>query len=257
MTTHSPIQTGRELTEPTVRPMAACSAIFRLLVKNQLTRGRAAALIGLAIVGVIVAIVTRGDTDLDAMVSGTRFVNQFGLSLLTPVVALVFGTGALGDLVDDRSLVYLWLPPVPRWVIALAAWAATLTVSIPFGVVAVIIIAAVTNAGADLLIGVMWASFVALIAYSGIFTLLGLRFKRALVWGLVYLLIWENFIARAGAGTARLSVLSYARSILSAHTGVGLPLADRHLAFAYIVPIAVGLIALVLTARRLGSQDVD
>lgn len=235
----------------------ALVALFGLLLRNQATRGRLAALGALGVIGVVVAAVVSGSNGLDATASGTRFVNLYALSLLTPVVALVFGTGALGDLVEDRSLVYLWLPPVPRWIIALAAWGATLALCIPFTMVAALGMAIATGASTDLLIGTFWATLVGMIAYSGVFTALGLRFKRALVWGFAYLLIWENFVAQAGAGAARLSILSYLRSILSAYTGVGLKLADRALVWSFIVPLVVGLIGVALCARRLRTTDID
>ena len=96
---------------------------------------------------------------------------------------------------------------------------------------------------------------------SGLVSLIGLvlllRYRRALVWGFAYLLIWENFIAQAGNGTARMSILSYARSVLSAYTGAGMKLADRDLTLSFIVPLVVGVAAIAYTARRLHHQDID
>lgn len=237
--------------------MTRFAALTTLLVRNQATRGRLVALGALAVVGILVGAVVTDNSPLDATIAGTRFVNLYGLSLLTPVVALVFGTGSLGDLVEDRSLVYLWLPPVPRWQIGLAAWCATVIVSIPFTLGAALLMAVATGGGTDLVIGTAWAGLVGTIAYTGVFTALGLRFKRALVWGFAYLLIWENFIAQAGAGAARLSILSYLRSLLSAYTGAGLSLADRDLTLSFIVPVVVGLCGVAYTVRRLHTTDVD
>lgn len=245
---------------PTVHKPARTRALwplFVLLLRNQVTKGRIAALGGLGILGIAIVPLVTGNTDIDATIAGTRFVNLYCLSLLTPVVSLVFGTGSLGDLVDDRTLVYLWLPPVPRWSIALAAWSATLVACFPFAVVTSAITALATGGGGDLLIGTIWSSLLALIAYSGLFTALGLRYRRALVWGFAYLLIWENFIAQAGNGTARMSILSYARSVLSAYTGAGMKLADRDLTLSFVVPLVVGVVAIVYTARRLHHQDID
>ncbi len=241
---------------PRFAAVAAFVPLTRLLLRNQATRGRVAALVAIGIVGIVVGAVTTASSALDPAVQGTRFVHTFALSLLVPVVALVFGAGALGDLVEDRSLVYLWLPPVPRWVVALAAWCATLLVCAPLTVGMATITAAATGGGTDLIVGTLWSTTLGLIAYSGLFTALGLRFRRALVWGFAYLLIWENFVAQAGAGAARLSILSYTGSLLSAWTGAGLELADRDLVFSYVVPVAVGVGAIVYTAWRLGRSDV-
>lgn len=237
--------------------MRSVRALTALLARNQATRGRLIALGALALVGVLVGAVVTDNSVFDSTIAGTRFVDVYGLSLLTPVVALVFGAGSLGDLVEDRSLVYLWLPPVPRWQIALAAWGATLIVCSPFTIGASVLMAIATGGGSDLVMGTFWASLLGTIAYTGLFTALGLRFRRALVWGFAYLLIWENFVAQAGAGAARLSILSYLRSVLSAYTGAGLELADRALAASFVVPVVVGLCGLAYTVRRLGTTDVD
>lgn len=242
-----------DTTAPSLR---AFGPVTTLLIRNQATRGRMAALAALGVVGIVVGALTTGSSVLDPTIEGTRFVDVYGLSLLTPVVALVFGAGVLGDLVEDRSLVYLWLPPVPRWVIALAAWVATMAVCVPFTVGMAVAMAAATGGGPDLIVGTVWSTGLGLIAYSGLFTALGLRFRRALVWGFAYLLIWENFVAQAGAGAARLSILSYLRSVLSAWTGAGLELADRDLVFSYIVPVVVGVLAIVYATRRLRTTDV-
>ena len=236
---------------------SAFGAVYRMLLRNQATRGRSRWSPRLGALVVLVAAVVGHRGGLDPLEQGTRYLNFIGISLLVPVVSLVFACGSLGDLVDDQSLVYLWLPPVPRWVIALAAWASTATICLPAVTIPLVVAAVVTKGGGYLIEGVAVAAVLGVIAYTGLFTALGLRFRRALLWGLAYLLLWENFIANAGAGTARLSVLSYLRSLLSAYTGVGLNLADRSLAAAYLAPVLVALVAVAYTARRLGRQDID
>ena len=77
-----------------------------------------------------------GEPD-DPLSAGVDFVNT-NIATLIPVAVLVFGAAALGDLIDDGSLVYLWLRPVPSWVHVVAAWAATVTVVIPLVLVPVV-----------------------------------------------------------------------------------------------------------------------
>ena len=55
------------------------------------------------------------------MKDGATLVNDYGLTVLVPVVALVFSSSTLGDLVDDKTLVYIWLRPVNRLTVAAAA----------------------------------------------------------------------------------------------------------------------------------------
>jgi ABC-2 type transport system permease protein len=95
-----------------------------------------------------------------------------------------------------------------------------------------------------------------MVAYSAIFVALGLRVKRALVWGLLYIFIWEGFVATANTTAARLAIRSYARSILSDTTGVTLRLADFTLASSWLVPVAVAVVAAAYATRRLRRMDI-
>lgn len=241
-----------------VRSLPAFTAVYRVLLRSQATRGRLLLLggLGLVIVGIgaRIGVASHG---IDQLELGTGWLNDAGLSLLVPIVSLVFASAVFGDLVDDRSLVYLWLPSVPRRVLAAAAWAATLTICLPLVVVPIVVAAVLTKAGGYLIEGVAVSATFGVIAYTGIFTALGLRFRRALLWGIAYVLLWEQFVARAGGGAARLAVLSYLRSLLSAYTGVGITLADRSLAYSYVVPVLVGMAGVAYAARRLQVQDID
>jgi ABC-2 type transport system permease protein len=185
-----------------------------------------------------------------------ELVNLYGLSLLTPVVALVFASASLGDPVDDGTLVYLWLRPVPRRRIALAAMAATLTIAAPLTVVPLVLAAGLAGEDGGVIAGAALSTLVAVVAYSGIFVWLGLRVRRSLMWGLAYILIWEGFVANAGDNAARLAVRAYSRSILSRLSDVELRLADIGLGAALVVPLLVAVAAIALTTRRLSRQDV-
>ncbi len=80
--------------------------------------------------------------------------------------------------------------------------------------------------------------------------------RRALVWGLAYILLWEGFVASAGRSAARLAVRAYTRSVLHDATGVDLKLATVSSAYAVIVPIVIGAVATAVTVRRLRRTEV-
>ena len=68
------------------------------------------------------------------------------------------------------------------------------------------------------------------------------------MWGLLYILIWEGFVAQANASAARLAIRSYTRSLLAETADVYLRLADIAVAAAWLVP-------LVRRHRRRGLRD--
>jgi ABC-2 type transport system permease protein len=227
--------------------------LYRLFLRSIARRGRLAALGGLGLVGVAIALAVRGSDRVDA---GARFVNAFGLVVVVPVVCLVVASAVLGDPEEDGTLVYLWLKPVERWRIVAAAALAVATVVAPLVGVPLLAAAAVAGDGRDLLAGTAGAVGVGLVAYSGIFLWLGLRFRRSLAIGLAYILIWEGFVARAGDIAGRLAVRSYTRSVLARATGTEFELGDVSQPWAYVVPVLVGAGALGLATRRLVRQDV-
>lgn len=241
---------------PRVRSFAVFPAIYRLLLTTQVTRARLAALGGLGLAAVVVGWAIGHADPVDPVQTGARFVNAFGLSLTVPVTALVFASAALGDLTDDSTLVYLWLRPVRRATVVVAGFAAALTVTLPLVVVPLVVAAALTGGGAELVKGTALAAALGSVAYAGLFTALGLRVRRALVWGLLYIFIWEGFVARGGDNAARLAVRSVTATVLQAWSGTELRLAVLATTTAYLAPFVVAALALAYASFRLNRQDV-
>lgn len=230
-------------------------SVTRLILRTQLTRGRIAALVFVTAVGTLIAVAI-GRSATAPTRAAYEFVDGFGLGLLVPLAALVFASAALGDPAEDGTLVYLWLRPVRRSAIALAAAAASLVSAGIFGVLATTILAAATRTDGRLVAGAAAAAGLAAVAYVGIYLFLGLVVRRSLVWGLAYLLIWEGFVARSGTGAARLSVLVYARTILADIGGQPAPKLAASIPVATLTPVVIGLAATALTAWWLRRTTV-
>ena len=210
--------------------------------------------LGLVAVLVGVAIGNGGGARIDRIDAWVRFTGTFGLALLAPVVALLLASATLGGPSEDGTLVYLWLRPVGRWRVALAAATAALTVVAPLVVLPLTVGALV--AGTDGRRGGRHRAGqrVAVVAYTGLFTWLGLRVRRALAWGLAYILIWEGFVAAAGAGASRAGAAGLHPHDPGRLTGQDLRLADPPVPVAVVVPCVVGVFAVWLTGRRLAHR---
>lgn len=231
-------------------------ALYRLFLRTQATRGRVAALLVLGAVGIIIGYAVGHSTNADAIDDGTIAMSTYGLALFVPVSTLVFASNVLGEPNEDGTLVYLWLRPMARWRIVAAALAATLTVTLPVVIVPMVAAAALTGAGAPLVRGTAAATVLAVVAYTGVFTWLGLRVRRALVWGLAYILVWEGFVARAGANAARLAIRANARSLLTRLSGGPHRLITVSSPTAVALPLLAAVVAIGLTVHRLSRQDV-
>ena len=240
------------------RHVAATVAIglaYQVVLRQLTSRGR---LIGLSLLALVAPLsgwaLGSADTSLDDAVN---LVASVGLGLVLPIVSLVFGGAALGDLREDKTLVYLWLRPMDRWPIVVGAALAAMTLAAPIVLISVVAAAILTGAGNGIVFGTLLATVVGLIAYVSVFTLFGVWLKRFIVWGLAYILIWEGFIAQAGAGVARVALRKYTRSILVERTGADLDLADFGLATGIVVPLIAAVAALAIAAWRLSHQDID
>jgi ABC-2 type transport system permease protein len=230
--------------------------LWAVIVRSICTRMRVA---GLSLLGLGAIAIGLG---INLAQSGNRpdaawsLVDSYGLSLLVPVVALVFATAALGDLAEDGTLVYLWLRPLPRWQLALAAFSAAVSVVAVVAVLPLAVGTALSGQGARLVGAAAVGGILATLAYCAVFCGLGLRVRRALAWGLAYLLIWEEAVARVSHGAARASLFISSRSVAAYLAGRPPP----HNAVAWetglIFPLLVVVVALFLTARSLDRGEI-
>jgi ABC-2 type transport system permease protein len=231
-------------------------AIYASTSRTISTRARLAAFVALGLLGAVVAwrvgATNSGPDARDAV----RFVDTMALNVLAPIVSLVFGTAALGDLVDDGTLVYLWTRPQRRSSLALGAWGAALTYSLPLVVVPTTAAVLLISSDASTIVGAVVSTAAATLAYVSVFVLLGLLTTRALMWGVGYVLILETFVARGGESLGFLSIRAHASSILSAITGVEVRLAYFSAATSATFLAVVSVVALGLCVARLRAADV-
>lgn len=238
--------------------MSRLRALYGFFLRRQLSLGRIGlfgVLGGIALVAAIA--INRAAPDGEQLTASVRFTFGFGLSLMVPVISLVLSSSSLGELVDDETLVYLWHRPSPRWMIAATAWAAALTIALPFTLLPLGLAGAIASSfDRSVIAGIAAAVVLDVVVYSALFVLAGLVFRRALIWGLIYLFIWELFVSKAGVGAARLSVGTYPASVLSRITGVSLPMAERGPIASVIVPLIVASASVWLTSWRLDRAEV-
>jgi ABC-2 type transport system permease protein len=238
------------------RTPSVFGSICALMVRTQVTRTRILALGSLSVLALVVGASLGTNNVRNHLTTGTEFVNLYGLSLLVPVATLVFASSMFGDPSDDGTLVYLWLRPVARWKLTLAAALTSFAVTWPLVVPPLVAAAALTKGGSDLARATLLSATVMMFAYTGLYIALGLRVKRPLVWGLLYTFIWEGFVARGSSNAAKAAVRAYGTSILHEVTNVPLVLSDLSFAWGITVPIAAGVLGLLYAVRRLHRMDV-
>jgi ABC-2 type transport system permease protein len=243
-------------TEPILKASRSSSfvALYRLLLRLQVTLLRVIGIVALASLAVLLGALARSDDD--PLRATTEIALGYGLGIVVPLATAWLATSSVGDLVEDRLLVYLWLKPVPRWQLPAAAVLATVTIVVPLVVIPLIVAAIV--AGASQLTGaLLLACVLASFAYAGVFVAVGLWLRRALWWCLLYILVWENGLARAVDGAARLSIASYAQSLVANAADVSIAYADRPTGVSIVVPLVIGAAGLTLAVIRYRRAEID
>lgn len=230
--------------------------VARVTLRGLLGRRRALLMLLLAGIPILVGLLVRANTDGITEVGAT--LDGLVVRIILPLVALVFGTAALGSELEDGSAVHLLTKPISRTTIVLAkvAVAGTLTAAlvVPSTVIAAILMA---RPGANLVlvttslgVGVLAGSYL----YASIFAALSVITSRGLILGLGYALIWEGLLAGLLPGTQVFSVREYVRGIVHL---VSPSVIDSIVGTGAVLYAAIALAAaLAIASYRLATYEV-
>lgn len=230
-------------------------ALYRILLQTSVTRGRLLAFFGAGGLLDLVAYAIRSSDFAHRETDLAQLLDRAGLAIYVPVVALVFASSALGDLASDGTLVYIWLRPIARWRIVLVALAATLTVTVPLTLLPIGLALVLGGASVKLAWAAVSATTLAAAAYAAVFLGFGLRVRLALVFGLIYVLVWEAVIASFGGGPAALSIRHYAESLGGKLSDQPVPHAVEMWPAVFTL-LAITAAATAVTSVLLARQDV-
>ena len=259
-----PAEAPRPTPQTRTRPAQGRPAGILLLAVTMSRNARgpvrlaAAAAVAAAIAAVGLVVGLRADPVTNPL-SEDGIVDLVGglvLTLYAPLISLVYAAAVVGDLREDGTLVYLWLRPVARWRLAVAAAVAVWWRAAPLAVLAAAGTALLAGGDWQLVAAAGYAAALGCVAYAGLFSLAGLALRRALVWGLVYVVAWEGIVGTFGQVPARLAVTTYSTSLLANLTDTTLPTAGVGLAWAWVGPLVFAGVALGLSWWRLVRGEV-
>jgi ABC-2 type transport system permease protein len=142
---------------------------------------------------------------------------------LAPLAALLYATGIIQDEVEEQTLTYLLLRPLPRWAMFLSKFLATvlmtsvLTAVFTMATYVVIALTAMEPVTLGLIARALkTAGLLALaqVSYCGLFGLLGLFMRRSLFIGVAYIVFFEGLLASIDIVARRLTVMYYFRVLV-------------------------------------------
>ncbi len=208
------------------RPYPRALAALFVLTLRQLIRGRRLLVVSLlfALPSGLAAMVNLLPKHVPP-VENLQFALIFNLipHALAPLAALLYATGIIQDEVEEQTLTYLLMRPMPRWAIYIIKLLATIlmtsALTAVFTAATFAVIALTAREPADTgLIGqaLKTAALLSLVqvGYCSLFGLLGLLMRRSLFVGVAYIAIFEGLFASLDTVARRMTVMYYFRVLV-------------------------------------------
>jgi len=232
------------------------SQVASVTLRALVGRRRTVLMILLAAVPILVALLVRANTVGIAEVGQT--LDGLVVRIILPLIALVFGTAALGMELEDGTGVHLLTKPISRLTIVLAkvgvAGALTAALVVPTTIIAAVLLARPFADVGALAISLAAGTLVGSFLYAAIFAALGVITSRGLIIGLGYALIWEGLLAGILPGSQIFSVREYVRGIVNTLSPDTI---DSIVGSGAIVYAAIALVAAIgIAAYRLATYQV-
>jgi ABC-2 type transport system permease protein len=236
--------------------------IARITLRQLLSRRRTLLLLLLGGVLVLAAGIFRlAGEEARAMHFTAGLLANLGIGTLMPLVALIFGTGAIGAEIEDGTAIFLLAKPINRRTVVLTklAVAAVCAAALTCGPMLLAGVVAAGGLADGLVLGMVGGAAIGSVLYTSIFVALSLVTGRALVFGLAYVLIWEGLLAGLFAGTRTFSVRQISLAFADAIGGTRPDIfeAQVDLTTALVVGGALLLLTTLIAVRRLRAFEIS
>ncbi len=146
----------------------------------------------------------------------------FYLRFAVPVLAVFYGSSLMADEVEDKTLTYLFSRPIPRGAVLLGKYLAYLvcTVAVVLPSVVLVYLLIMSRPGASLagsfpdLLKDLLVVVLGLATYGAAFAWVGAQFKRPLLTGLAFVIVWEPVVLLIPGYLRRFSVAYYLQGLV-------------------------------------------
>jgi len=147
----------------------------------------------------------------------------FYLRFTIPVLGVFYGTSLIADEVEDKTITYLFTRPIPKGAVLLGKYlaymACTVFVVLPSVVIVYLCIVPMRGSLGGSFIDLVKDLFllaIGLAVYGAVFAVIGARFKRPLLVGLIFIFGWEQ-MALAFPGYLKKFTVAYYLQALVPH----------------------------------------
>ncbi len=166
--------------------------------------------------------------DSEILDSGMELMDLLILSFVLPIISMIYGASLLRNEIEDKSITQVIIAPLDRAISYLGYYISlVLSLSLIMAVVCVVGWLAffgqlgVDGDAAGILGTMIVLTTIGSAAYSAMFLLTSILFKRPIYFGLFYAFIWEGFIGLMGGAIGQYTIKHFIRAIGSGMTEFG------------------------------------
>jgi ABC-2 type transport system permease protein len=235
------------------------ATIASVSLRALLGRRRTLLMVLLAAMPILLGLIVKANSDQLSLKILAQTLDGIVTRTCLPLIAIVFGTAALGSELEDGTGVHLLTKPIDRWIIivskALVAGTLTAALIVPSTVIAGILMGGTGGDAIAVTFAFALSVLIGSYLYTAIFLVLSAITTRGLLIGLAYALIWEGIVAGLLPGSQAFSVREYLTGIVQTLA----PEAGREslvgtTGFVYVVVAFV--LALAIGSVRLSRYEV-
>jgi ABC-2 type transport system permease protein len=213
--------------DPTPLPsMGAVLWISWFSLREMSRRRRLISLGAINLLPVLVVLAIRiwfADQNISAQLQLSSLTHEVIIPFLIPVVAMFVGASAIGELVEEGTIVYLWTRPVKRRAIYLGRLLAAQAVSslLLSGSVVLCFLVMVSD-GFDVItwdfVKLYMVTFLIIVlgtlSYGAIFAAMGTFFRKPVIPAIMFAFLWEGMVSGIPARVQELSLRFHLQNIV-------------------------------------------
>jgi ABC-2 type transport system permease protein len=160
-----------------------------------------------------------GTQEMDRLDGGVDLMDFVILSFIMPIVAMIYGASLIRNEIDDKSITQVVTAPLDRAVSYLGYF---LSLVISLSVIMILIclvgwLAFFAQKGmggaAGILASMCALAVIGTVAYSSLFMMTGVLFKRPIYFGLFFAFIWEGFVGSVPGAIGKYTIKHLIRSM--------------------------------------------
>lgn len=189
-------------------PLAGVVTTFTLTMRGLLQWRRLLVLLFFSIVPLLGVVIFRWvgkQRGLDHYLSFEFFAVQvYFSSVVAPLTILLLASGMIRDEQENQTLTYLFMSPIPRWVLYLSKLIAAILVAWLLTIFSIGLVMSCLWMGNGLetphawhsrLLAMMPSTLLLICANAGLFGLISVLLRPSLIIGVIYIALFEGFLA--------------------------------------------------------------